>query len=264
MIYQLKITLKHIRPPIWRRFQVHSNITFYELHQIIQIVMGWFDSHLHEFNVNGLTITDQETLWELGVDGVPVHTARLDEHIKQEKSKFFYMYDFGDDWEHELVLEKILTPEADVVYPRCIKGKRACPPEDCGGVWGYTNLLDVIRDDDNPEREEYIEWLGGSFDAEAFDLDGVNKQLQQGVFWEGELVVAPVSSTQTFTRHAQKFWDAIPEHVQVNILSKVFCWQCTGLTTIVNFKGNIENGDLILQGQCIKCGGSVARLIERE
>jgi hypothetical protein len=152
-VYQFKITLKGIRPPIWRRFQVHSDITFYELHRTIQEVMGWYDGHLHLFDLGGMIITDGETLAEVWEDGVDEQRTRLPQFIRQAGQKLRYEYDFGDGWEHELLLEKILPAEAGVHYPRCLKGKRACPPEDCGGVWGYAGLLEAMADKSHSERE---------------------------------------------------------------------------------------------------------------
>lgn len=178
-IYQFKVTLRGIRPPIWRRFQVYSDITFYELHEILQVVMGWYDSHLHLFDLGGFLITDAETLAEGWGDGANEQKARLNKYLTQEGEKVRYEYDFGDSWEHDVLLEKILTAEPDTYYPRCLKGKRACPPEDCGGVWGYADLLEALADESNPEREEYLEWLGGDLNQEAFDLTEINEGLKE-------------------------------------------------------------------------------------
>lgn len=178
-IYQFKVTLRGIRPPIWRRFQVHSDITFYELHMILQEVMGWYNAHLHQFDLGGLFISDAETIREVWGDGVDNRKARLNQYVSQERQKFRYEYDFGDSWEHEVLLEKILPVEANVQYPRCLKGKRACPPEDCGGVWGYAEVLEALADENHAEHEMYLEWLGGDIDPEAFDLKYVNKLLQR-------------------------------------------------------------------------------------
>ena len=101
--------------------------------------------------------------------------------VQVEKDKFTYEYDFGDGWEHIILLEKILPPEDGATYPRCIKGKRACPPEDCGGIWGYAHLLEVIADPEDPEHDEMLEWLGGEFDSEYFNLDEVNERLRSAV-----------------------------------------------------------------------------------
>ena len=270
MIYQLKVTLKEIEPPIWRRFQVCSNITFRELHKTLQVVMGWWNYHLHLFQVGSLTITDRETLAEWEDVGIPNDVARLNEHVRQEEMTFIYEYDFGDSWVHELVLEQILPveetagtePAETAVYPHCLAGERACPPEDCGGVWGYETFLNAIQNPQHPEHDSYLEWIGGAFDPEGFDLDKVTQQFREGVYWQGELVAAPLTSTQTFTSQAQWFWDSIPEHIQVKIIGAVWCSHCRESTTLVNFKGNIKQGDLLLRGECIRCGGPVTRLIE--
>ncbi len=178
-VYQFKVTLRGIKPPIWRRFQVYSDITFYELHQIIQEVMGWYDSHLHAFDVGGLLVTDAETLVEVWEDGVDEERVRLKKHLTWEGQKIRYEYDFGDSWEHDVVLEKILAAEPNVHYPLCLKGKRACPPEDCGGIWGYADLLEALADPAHPEHEMYLEWLGEDLDPEAFDLAEINEILQE-------------------------------------------------------------------------------------
>ncbi|MFQ5434039.1 MAG: plasmid pRiA4b ORF-3 family protein [Anaerolineae bacterium] len=261
-IYQLKVVLKEIQPSIWRRFQVRSDITFRELHKTLQVVMGWWNYHLHLFQVGSLTMTDRETLAEWGEGGIPDDVARLNEYVQQEGTTFTYEYDFGDSWVHELVLEKMLLADETAVYPRCLAGERACPPEDCGGVWGFETFLEAIRNPQHPEHDSYLEWIGGSFDPEAFDLDRITQQFREGVYWQGELVAAPLTSTQTFTPQARWFWDSIPEHIQAKIIGAVWCSHCRESTTIVNFKGNIKQGDLLLRGECIRCGGSVARLIE--
>jgi Plasmid pRiA4b ORF-3-like protein len=103
----------------------------------------------------------------------------LAEIASSPKTKFIYEYDFGDSWEHEVLIEKILPPETGVRYPNCLTGKHACPPEDCGGVWGYAGLLETIQDSHHPDHEEMLEWVGGSFDPEAFDLDTVNRELKR-------------------------------------------------------------------------------------
>lgn len=261
-IYQFKVSLKEIHPLIWRRFQVRSDITFRELHKTLQVVMGWWNSHLHSFQVGDLTITDSETLAEWSEDGAPDHVTQLDKIIKQEGTTCTYEYDFGDSWEHELVLEAILSADETAVYPRCLAGERACPPEDCGGPWGYELFLKALQNPEHEEHDSYLEWVGGAFDPEAFDLDNVTQQLREGVYWQGEMVAPPLTSTQTFTPQGQWFWDSIPEHIQAKIIGAVWCPHCREKTTIVNFKGSIKQGDLLLRGECIRCGGSVARLIE--
>jgi len=176
-IYQFKVTLRGLRPPIWRRFQVHDDLTFYQFHRVLQGVMGWYDGHLHAFDVGGWQITDKETLDEGWSDGEDERKAKLNKFVRQEGQKFRYEYDFGDSWDHDILLEKILPVEAGVFYPRCLKGKRACPPEDCGGVWGYEELLEALSDENHPEHEEYNDWIG-EIDPEEFDLEAINDILQ--------------------------------------------------------------------------------------
>jgi len=178
VIYQLKITLRDTKPPIWRRVQVPSDITLAKLHTIIQIAMGWYDCHRHEFEVDGQAYGQRMP----GFDDTDIksdRTLRLNQFVTGEKYKFPYLYDMGDSWEHQILVEKVLPPDPDVRYPVCIKGKRNCPPEDCGGVWGYEAFLEAIRNPQHPEHEMMLEWVGGDFDSEAFDLDATNQQLQQ-------------------------------------------------------------------------------------
>lgn len=106
-------------------------------------------------------------------------TVKLSQLVPGEKFKFLYTYDMGDSWEHEILVEKVLPAEPQTRYPICLTGKRACPPEDCGGVWGYTEFLEAIQEPDHPEHESMLEWVGGAFDPDAFTLDEVNQQLKQ-------------------------------------------------------------------------------------
>ena len=175
-IYQLKVTLKDNKPPIWRRIQINSDITLDKLHQILQVVMGWFDYHLHQFVVYGEYYGTPDP--DIGFEVKNEKRVKLNQLASESGDKFVYEYDFGDSWKHVILLEKILQPEAGVRYPVCLKGKRASPPEDCGGVWGYDALLEAIQDPVHPEHKEMLEWLGGGFDPEKFDLDVVNQELK--------------------------------------------------------------------------------------
>lgn len=177
-IYQLKITLKYSRPPIWRRLQVPADIKLGKLHRVLQIAMGWTDSHLHQFHIGdtdyGVPDPELQFPGELRSErSVPLN------RVAAEGDRFFYEYDFGDGWEHEIEVEKVLPAETGKRYPLCLAGKHACPPEDCGGIPGYENLLEVMRDPSNEEYAETIEWLGREFDPEAFDLDDVNTALRR-------------------------------------------------------------------------------------
>ena len=176
VVYQINVTLKGSKPPIWRRIHVTSETTLAQLHRILQRVMGWEGYHLYQFVVGGLEYGDPSILEEMeGEDARRVTLATL---VRGEQDTFLYEYDFGDGWDHELLVEKILPPEAGKRYPVCLAGKRACPPEDCGGIWGYAAFLEAIDDPQHPEHEEMLEWVGGEFDPDAFDLDGVNTALQ--------------------------------------------------------------------------------------
>jgi hypothetical protein len=176
-VYQLKVTLRDSKPPIWRRLLVSDSTTLYKLHQIIQVAMGWTDSHLHQFIIESerYSIPSPED-WE------PVMDERrypLNEVIPSEKFKFVYVYDFGDSWDHEILVEKILPSEPGVKYPLCIKGKRACPPEDVGGIWGYDSFLEAMSDPNHREHDSYVEWWGGGFDPEEFSVEAVNRVLHR-------------------------------------------------------------------------------------
>ncbi len=180
-IYQFKITLKGIRPPIWRRIQVPETYTFWDLHVAIQDAMSWVDYHLHQFTIPHPLTGGKE---EIGIpedknhvfddmDVIPGWKQRIALWFKEENRIADYWYDFGDDWHHRVELEKILPKEEGVNYPICIKGRRACPPEDCGGIWGYDNLLKIINDPEHKEYERMMEWLEGEYDPEHFDTKEV-------------------------------------------------------------------------------------------
>ena len=176
-IYQLKVTLKGTEPPIWRRLQIASIDSLEDVHIAIQIVMGWTNSHLHEFaqGRDRYGIPDED----FPSDVRDETEYRLDQVLKKEKDKLNYVYDFGDGWEHEVVLEKILPFEHGAVLPVCLEGSRACPPEDVGGIPGYEMFLEAISDTSHPEHEEMLEWSGGDFDPEHFDLAQTNDLLRE-------------------------------------------------------------------------------------
>lgn len=160
-IYQLKISLLDVRPPIWRRVLVADSATLGELHWVIQMSMGWTNSHLHQFIVDQTYYSDPLfELDELGDQTGNEHRVRLGRLAESEGARFIYEYDFGDSWRHEILVEAIKPVSRPVSggdrYPQCIAGERACPPEDCGGVWGYENFLAVIADPSDPEHESTL------------------------------------------------------------------------------------------------------------
>lgn len=180
-VYQLKITLNDIRPPIWRRVQT-KDCTLADLHDIIQLVLGWEDYHLHEFEIGEERYGLPEQ-WESGWDDGEVSNSRkvkLSQLVEEGVKKFRYQYDMGDSWEHTITVEKPQPSEPGVKYPRCIAGERAGPPEDCGGAWGYGDFVDAIQNPKHERHDELLEWVGGEFDPEAFNLDAVNMELQEG------------------------------------------------------------------------------------
>jgi hypothetical protein len=180
-VYQLKVTLLDIRPLIWRRIQVLSDTTLGELHLTLQTVMGWSESHLHEFVISGTIYEEVEDDMEEDEHFEDESTAKLADVITGKNEMFRYVYDPGDSWEHEILVEKILPVEKDVRYPVCLEGERACPVEDCGGAPGYEELLEALGDPSHPEHEDMFEWLPGDFDPEKFDVAAVNKMLRLAV-----------------------------------------------------------------------------------
>lgn len=172
-IYQLKITLANTRPPIWRRIQVPGNTVLPHLHLMFQAAMGWCNGHLHQFTIDGVEYGMPDP--DFGVEMENEARVRLDKVIPAAGMRFSYMYDFGDGWNHKILVEKIVPPDPGVQYPVCLAGARACPPEDCGGPWGYGDLLEAIADPKHERHGERLEWIGGKFDPEAFDLVHVNR-----------------------------------------------------------------------------------------
>ncbi|MBN2432421.1 MAG: plasmid pRiA4b ORF-3 family protein [Acidobacteria bacterium] len=187
-IYQIKVTLRHSKPPIWRRLLVSGGVTLNELHKIIQIAMGWTNSHLHQFIIAGefFSIPNEED-WKTVIDE---REYRLAELVPVTRSKFLYEYDFGDGWQHDILVENILPPDPGAKYPHCVTGKRACPPEDVGGIWGFEEFLEAMRDPEHEEHESYMEWCGEPYDPEELDREEINEGLKDidGLFeWRGEM-----------------------------------------------------------------------------
>jgi len=151
---------------------------------VIQTTMGWTNSHLHQFIKDGTFYTIRladDIMWN-EMKNVDYSGIRIDNLLSTEKNKIIYEYDFGDGWEHDILLEKILTDANNISTPVCIAGKQNCPPEDCGGVWGYANMLEILANPKHEEYESYVEWLGGEFNPNQFDKDIVNKSLKEKDF----------------------------------------------------------------------------------
>jgi hypothetical protein len=180
VIYQLKIQLQGSKPPIWRRVEVLSDITLDTFHEVIQAAMGWDDSHMHNFEQNDRIFEPNNDFMSDGFDmeGEDESKFTLEQLLTTPKQKLEYTYDFGDSWEHTITLEKIVQPDSAAQYPRCIKGKNACPPDDCGGIWGYYEMLEAIKDPEHPDHEDMTEWLEEDFDPNEFDLEEANIRLK--------------------------------------------------------------------------------------
>lgn len=176
-IFQIKVGLRDAKPPIWRRLEVPANVTLAKLHDVLQIAFDWEHSHMHVF----------ETPY--GEFGIPnpelghrsAASVTLEQVAPGEKSKISYTYDFGDSWEHEIVVEKVLDRDKATTYPRCTGGRRAAPPEDCGGIWRYNFLEEILADPEHPEHADMVEWLGlddpADFDPARFSAEQVTKAL---------------------------------------------------------------------------------------
>ncbi|MEV8514364.1 plasmid pRiA4b ORF-3 family protein [Dactylosporangium sp. NPDC051484] len=176
-IYQVKVGLKGATPPIWRRLEVPADVSLARLHDIIQAAFGWNDSHMHVFETpfGDFGVADRELGY--GSD----KSVTLEQVAPEVKSKIRYVYDFGDNWQHELLVEKVLDRDPVVRYPRCTGGRRAAPPDDCGGIWGYLDLIEALKDPDHPEHRDSMDWVGiddiADFTPERFDAKSVNTAL---------------------------------------------------------------------------------------
>jgi len=198
-VYQLRIDVDGIRPPLWRRIAVRGDTTLNRLHEIIQVLFDWSGYHLHDFEVGGVEFTDDpESQREFGMRSEK--RVRLEELGLSEGVTFIYLYDFGDGWYHRIKVEKVLPPDAEGTYPVCLKGKRAGPLEDCGGPWGHAEIVKLLKQvangelkmpswDEGPpdeveaevdyETRELLQWVGEDYDPEAFDLDAINAALKR-------------------------------------------------------------------------------------
>ncbi|PCI34679.1 MAG: hypothetical protein COB53_11780, partial [Elusimicrobia bacterium] len=164
--YQLKITLFGSEPPIWRRVLVAGNISLAKLHAILQPTMGWTNSHLHLFKVGQDQFGEPDPEWS---DVGDHHRVRLCDAAPKAGDKFIYIYDMGDDWQHKIEIEEITqTDSSNKIGPVCLAGARACPPEDCGGIGGYAELLETLADPEHEGHKDMVEWIGGDWDPEEF------------------------------------------------------------------------------------------------
>jgi hypothetical protein len=176
-IHRLKISLRDLMPPVWRRLEVASDVTLADLHELIQTAFMWFDCHLHEFDVGGTTygIDDGEGSGEPLVGESKVHLGDL----VGAGATFNYTYDFGDNWRHLIEVEAVEGPEAGAGYPRCTDGRRSAPPEDVGGPDGYAYFVEAVTDPQHPDHQDQVVWHGrDDFDPDYFEVDDINEALR--------------------------------------------------------------------------------------
>jgi hypothetical protein len=178
-VYQLKVTLLGTSPPIWRRLLVPADLTLAQLHDVLQAAMGWQECHMHEFSAGGRHFGRPNP--EDRFMGMPPveneRTVHLSRVLGRVGAKVAYTYDFGDSWEHSIVLEKRLCVAPTTAYPVCTGGERACPPEDCGGIGGFYDLLDALKDPAHEQHDEMNDWVGDDYDPDALSIDVVNRML---------------------------------------------------------------------------------------
>ena len=183
LLFQFKITLLGAKTPIWRRIQV-QDCTLDKLHEHIQTAMGWTNSHLHQFEIDGERYGDPELLDDGFEDFECVDStvAKISEIVPKDgkRFQFTYQYDFGDNWQHFVLFEGCLKAEKGGRYPQCVEGERACPPEDVGGVWGYAEFLEAIADSKHEQHDDFVEWAG-EFDPEEFDAAKATKAMRRGL-----------------------------------------------------------------------------------
>jgi hypothetical protein len=176
-LVQIKVTLQDLEPAIWRRLEVPAEIKLSRLHVALQAAMGWQGYHLHAFRIGEIEYGVPDPDYEpMGVPPKDDRRATLRSLVSVGES-FVYEYDFGDGWEHEILVEAVLAPRPRTRYPRVVDGARACPREDVGGAPGYKGFLAGVADPRHPEHDSMLDWAGGSFDPEAFDIDAANGEL---------------------------------------------------------------------------------------
>jgi len=176
-LYQIKVSLSDVTPPIWRRLLVSSSTDLALLHEIIQVAMGWSSEHLHQFTAGNRQFGVRDEDFGDGI--TPERGVRIGSLLKCENQTISYDYDFSDAWEHQILLEKILPYKPGESGPVCIDGSRSCPPDDVGGAWGYLEFLEAYKDPGHPDHSEKVAWLGNCFDPERFDNAEVNKKLAE-------------------------------------------------------------------------------------
>jgi len=178
-IYQLHVALDDIQPTIWRRLWVADTLTLAKLDRIVQAAMGWTNSHLHEFKIAGKRYGIPDDEWPDDDPASDDRQSHVSAVLGDSVNEFSYLYDFGDHWQHTVKVEKLLKPNEINTWPTCLGGQNACPPEDVGGIGGYMEFLEAVRD---PMHEEHIamwRWSGGPFDPAGFDVNAANAAIRK-------------------------------------------------------------------------------------
>ncbi len=175
-VYELRVTLRDVKPSVWRLIRVPGACSLFQLHCILQITMGWEDHHMHQFQIGDVKyrLPNKDADPDIADD----RAVLLADIVSRVGAAFTYLYDFGDCWVHEIQVEKAMEPESEKFYPYCVDGQRSCPPEDCGGVTGYEFFLEAIQDPKHPEHESTLLWAERDFNPLAFDLKSINQQLR--------------------------------------------------------------------------------------
>jgi hypothetical protein len=176
LLYEIRVQLRDIEPPIWRVLRVRPQTRLGRLHKILQKAMGWTNSHLHLFEIDGKPYGEGDFDWDFDVQDYT--GVKLEDVFTEGRRSFLYEYDMGDSWRHDITLlgEVEGAPGEKIA---CVAGARACPPEDCGGVGGYYHLLEALADPENEDHDMLLEWVGGRYDPEAFDLERVDRALKR-------------------------------------------------------------------------------------
>jgi len=183
-ILTLRVALRNSKPPIWRKIEIDDSMTFEQLHLVIQGAMGWHNCHLYNFNIGRYISIERDAEGlklgeEIFDESYLASKVKLSDFMTKVGEKFLYTYDFGDDWQVEITVKAIATKKVGQKKVSCVSGKRSGPPEDCGGIWGYYNLLEILEDENHPDYEVMIEWIREDFDPEYFNLAEINKRLEK-------------------------------------------------------------------------------------
>ncbi|MGL5683021.1 MAG: plasmid pRiA4b ORF-3 family protein [Marinifilaceae bacterium] len=207
--YQLKLTLQGTQPPVWRQVRIPANLTMESLHMLIQVLMEWEDCHLYKFQKDNISYVTDNGEEEINDVNVAIEGLAVENVLKQKGDALTYIYDFGDWWDITIVLEDIVT-DYNVMVPQLIGGERPAPPEDCGGLPGYYQLLQILNDPKNPEYNEIREWVGEYYNADSFDKDFIEEELEDYLFdyiYDDEAAAGTLSMPKQVQLAAAKFWD---------------------------------------------------------